>query len=72
MEKEVIKSDSPFSVLGDWVGGSDTHQDWRDWRMGWCRRRFEGDDCELFGSRHVEFEVLVGYSGEIIQQRIRK
>lgn len=69
MEKEIIKPDSQFSVLGDWVGGSTTHQ---DWRMGWWRRRFEGDDCELFGSRLVKFEVLVGYSGGIIQQIIGK
>ena len=26
---------------------------------GWRRRRFEGGDCYLFGSRHAEFEVLL-------------
>lgn len=61
MDKGVVKDDSQFSGLGDWVGGSATHQDWQCWWRGW-RKRFEGG-CELFGSRHVEFEVLVGYPG---------
>lgn len=70
MEEGVTKNDSQFSGLGDWVGGSATHQDWQDWRREW-RRRFEGD-CELFGSRHVEFEVLLDHSGGNVQKKIEK
>ena len=67
MDKEVIKEDSQFSGLGDWVSRSATHQDWQCWQRG-CRKRFEGG-CKLSGSRHVEFEVLVVYPGGNVQQR---
>ena len=44
MEEGLVKADSQVSGLGDWVGGSATHEDWEEWR-----RKFEGD-CELLGS----------------------
>jgi hypothetical protein len=39
--EEDDRDDSQVSGLGDWVGGSTTHQDWKDWRMG-LGRKLEG------------------------------
>ena len=58
MKEGVVKDDSQVSGLGHWVGGSPTDQDWEDWWREW-ERKFEGN-CELFGYRHVEFEVFEG------------
>lgn len=44
VEEGVVKAASQVSGLGDWVGGSATHEDLEEWR-----RKFEGDS-ELLGS----------------------
>lgn len=45
MDKGVVKDDSQFSGLGDWVGGSATHQDWQCWWRGGGRGLKEVVSC---------------------------
>lgn len=64
MEEGIVKADSWVFGLGDWVGGSATHENWGEWR-----RKSEGS-CELLGSRHVELEVLVDIQVEMFNREL--